>query len=268
MYVKFVKLSTTYNCMKYIIVLITLIALNLLASEVEMSYYPLKYSGKMENVVFYDSGKFETNNIVIGKTYQFNKCQLDFNTETNSFLDLALSDDTLIHIDEGSQFKFHTFLTSVENTDDLPTIARISNQNYICSLMVGMVDIVNSSTNGTFLLQTPRITIVLKKGKYRVVVQGKTTVIAVLEGKSVIYKIIESKELEIKENSFAHVTTYFSLSGKGIDVLNNGRPTANVRPIQLDDVDKIKSSCDDLTSSKSKILFSIVDKKVLGIKIR
>lgn len=253
--------------MRNIIYTLLILTTSIFAQDT-ISYYPLKQTGTVNNVIFYDDGKITTNNLILGNTYKYQKCQIDFETLTNSSFKLQFSDGTLISLTENSQLKLHDFSADIKNEGSFPSILKSDNQNYAFSLMTGILDVVNTSTNGTFMLQTPRVSMTLKTGKYRIVVQDKTTVLAVITGKAIIHRVIESKELTVTEGNFAHVSTYYSLSLKGMDTINNGKPTAVIKPIQLDDVKTITQSCDDLVSLSHEIIFALIDKKVIGIKIR
>jgi len=253
--------------MKNIIYTLLLLTVSVFSQDT-VSYYPLKQVGTINNLIFQDDGKIITNNIILGNTYKHENCQIDFETTTNSTFKFQFSDRTLVSLNENSQLKLHTFSSTIKNNTTVPSILVCDNQNYVFSLMSGVLDVVNTSTNGIFMLQTPRVSMTLKVGKFRIVVQDKTTVIAVLEGSATIHKVIESKELKIAEGNFAHVSTYYSLSLKGMDTMNNGRPTAVIKPIQPDDVKTITQSCNDLVSLSNETMFVLIDKKVIGIKIR
>ena len=245
-----------------------LLASSIYAAEIGSPFYPLSLLNNVENVVFYDDGKIHTNKLVISKTYQYEKCQLDFNTPTNSNIKLALADDVTIYLDENSQLKLHTFSVNLQNEGELPSLSKFSNKSYVFSLMGGAVDIINQSTNGSFILQTPRVTVSLKQGKYRIMVKDKTTIIVVLEGSAIANKVIESKEYIIEHGNFAHVSTYYSLSLKGMETLNNGKPTATTKPISPTDLEKMKVSFQELMDSRNTMLFSTINKEVVGIKLR
>lgn len=238
------------------------------SSEISSPIYVLKQSGTVENVIFYDNGKIKTNALDTGKTYSEGKCQLDYNTKSNSSVILAISDDVVVSLDESSEFKLHTFSVELGNGDSLPAKAKLSNKNIVATLMSGMVDVVNSSTNGQpVLLQTPRVTVVVGKGKTRVLVQGKTTIIAVIEGSSTLNKVVEGNKFVVPAGSFAHVTTYYSLSNKGIDLHNNGRPTATLKVISEEDLKRTGQNFSDMMSLSSGVMFSVIDKSVIGVKI-
>jgi len=253
--------------MKIILLILTLFISSVFAEQ-PLSYYPLHATGNVENTIFYDSSDIHTNQIVVGKTYQFDKAQIDFTTLTNTSLKLSFSDDTLISIEENTELKLHTYTTKLVNESETPVTVKSDNQNYIFSIMSGVIDVVNVSTNGTFLIQTPRVNITLKTGQYRILVQGKTTVIAVLSGTATIHKVIEGKEIKLESGNFAHVTTYYSLMTKGVDLMNNNKPTASIKKLSVEDVDKIKQSCEELSTLRQSMMFVLVDKKVVGVKIR
>ncbi len=255
--------------MRNIILLVILsFASSIYAGEIGSPFYPLSLLNNVENVIFHDDGKINTNKLVVGQTYQFEKCQLDFNTPTNSSIKLALADDVTVYLDENSQLKLHTFSVNLNNDGELPSLSKFSNKIYVFSLMGGAVDIINQSTNGSFILQTPRVTVSLKQGKYRIMVKDKTTIIVVLEGSAIANKVIESKEYIIEHGNFALVSTYYSLSLKGVGTMNNGKPTATTKQVSAEDLEKMKINFQELMDSRNTMLFSTINKEVVGIKLR
>lgn len=237
------------------------------ADEIPSPSYILKTVGKVDRVVFYDSGKIETNNLVVGSTYQTKDAQLDYLTGTNSTLVLSLADDVVLGIEENSELKIHTSTVDIKQVS-IPTKASFTNKNHVMSLMNGVVDIINISTNGTVLLQTPRVTIVVRQGKFRIIVQGKTTIVAAVEGAAVLQKLVDAKSGLVESGKFAHVTTYYSLSNKGMDLANNGKATASIGTIELDDVKKMSDSFNEIVKLHDSFIYIVDGGKILGVKIR
>jgi hypothetical protein len=237
------------------------------ADEVPSPSYILKTSGKVDRVVFYDSGKIETNNLIVGATYQYKDAQLDYITGTNSTLVMSLSDDVVLGVEENSELKIHTSTVDVKQVS-IPTKATLTNKNHVMSLMSGVVDVINISTNGMVLLQTPRVTIVVRQGKFRIIVQGKTTIVAAMEGVAVLQKLVDVKSGLVEAGKFAHVTTYYSLSNKGMDLANNGKATASIRPIETDDGKKMTDSFNETVKLHESFIYIVDGGKILGVKIR
>ena len=236
------------------------------SAEVPSPVYVLRSIGKVDAVVFYDNGKIETNNPVVGVTYQPKDAQRDYLTLTNSSVLLSLSDDVSISIDENSEFKLHTSTVDV-GRPTIPSKAMFTNKNHVATLMSGTIDLINLSSNGSFLLQTPRVTLTIGRGKCRVIVQGKTTVIAVLEGNVTAHKLVNGKSATIESGKYAHITTYYSLVGKGMDLANNGKPTADIRSIEQDDNKKMTDTFGENEKLHGSFIYIVDGEKVMGVKI-
>lgn len=229
--------------------------------------YLLKSTGTSEAVTFSDAGKISTNKLVVGETYIRENSQSDYNTKTNASLTLMLANEVIINLDENSEFKLHSSTVNVSNRGSLPSTSIFTDKNHVASLMAGAADIINTSSNGIFLLQTPRVSMTVGKGKFRVIVQGKTTIVVSLEGYVTLHKLVELKSVVIPEGKFAHVTTYYSLVNRGMDVLNNGKATATVKSIDAEDLKKMVDSFNDLSRLGSSVMFVEIDNRSVGVKI-
>lgn len=230
--------------------------------------YLLKSVGKTESVTLHDNGNISTNKVVAGETHVRENAQTDYNTQTNSSLSLLLGNELIVSLDENTEFKLHSSTVDILNRGSLPAASVFTNKNHVTSLMGGSADIINTSSNGTVLLQTPRVSMTIGKGKFRVIVQGKTTIVVALEGSVTLHKLVEPKSGVISDGKFAHVTTYYSLVSKGMDVLNNGKATATVKPIDDSDAKKMSESFNELLNLGSSVLFVEIDNKTVGVKIR
>lgn len=219
-------------------------------------------------VMLGDNGSISTNKLVVGETYIRENVQSDYNTQTNSSVSLLLGNETMVSLDENSEFKLHSSTVNVANRGSLPATSIFTDKNHVASLMNGSADIINTSSNGVFLLQTPRVSMTVGKGRFRVIVQGKTTIVVALEGSVALHKLVEPKSGVISDGKFAHVTTYYSLVTKGLDVLNNGKATATVKPIDDEDLKKMAESFNDLFLLGSSVMFVEIDNKTIGVKIR
>lgn len=252
----------------FILIALFFSCLTTIAAVYPTPTYLLKSAGKIEAVTLSDNGDIATNKLMVGETYVRENSQSDYNTHTNASLSLLLANETIVSLDENTEFKLHSSTVDIVNRGSLPSSSSFTNKNHVASLMGGSVDIINTSSNGTFLLQTPRVSMTVGKGKFRVIVQGKTTIVVALEGTVTLHKLVESKSGVISDGKFAHVTTYYSLVTKGVDVLNNGKATATVKPIDEEDSKKMTESFSDLLRLGSSVMFVEIDNKTVGVKIR
>jgi hypothetical protein len=230
--------------------------------------YTLKSFGQTELVILKDSGEVSTNKLVVGETHVTRQAQADYNTYSNSFLTLAVANEVVIGLDENSELKLHSSTVNVQNRGGLPAKSIFTDKNHVMSLMSGAMDIVNTSSNGVVTVQTPRVSLTVKKGKHRIIVKGKTTIAVCLEGSMVIHNTIEGKSLELTSEKFAHVSTYQSLVSKGPDLLNNGKATAVIRTVSDDDNKRISETFVEMVKDNDSVMFVEVDNKTVGIKIR
>lgn len=255
--------------MRYCILIFLIVTnLTVYSGEYPTPTFLLKQSGKCESLSVFDNGKIVTNKLTVGETFVRKDTQSEYVTETNSFLSLILASDLIVNIDENSEFKVHFSTVDILNHGSLPTKSVFTNKNHVTSLSSGSIDVINLTTNGSVLLQTPRVSMTLNRGKFRVIVQGKTTLVVCLEGSVILQKLAESKTVVVPESKFAHVTTYYSLTSKGTDVLNNGKPTATIKPIESDDLKKMGESFSELLKLSETVMFVEIDNKTIGVKIR
>jgi hypothetical protein len=253
--------------MKISILILILTVRCIFAQEIDVPFYILTPPINSEIVFLYDSGKIVTNSNKYGVTYSHQKCQLDFNTFTNGNLKMCFADGFVISLDENTQLKIHTAEAVKVNNTNIASVVRYSNQNYIFSLMSGVVDIFSESVTSKITIQTPRVSFILTSGKYRIIVDDKTTIIAVIDGKSTLSKVVETEEREIISGNFAHITTYYSLFSKGMPTPNSNRATSIIKPISTVDLDKMNVKFSDLKKLSADVIFVDVCESVHGIKI-
>lgn len=252
----------------FILITLLLSCLTVYSGGYPTPTYLLKSSGKYESLTINDSGTITTNKIIVGETYVRGDSQSDYTTQTNSSVELLLANEVAIRVDENSEFKIHSSTVNVSNRGSLPSASIFTDKNHVTSLMGGSVDIINTSSNGIFVLQTPRVSMTVNRGKFRVIVQGKTTIIVCLEGSITLNKLVESNSSVLSAGKFAHVTTYYSLVTKGVDVLNNGKATATVKEIAPQDLSKMSAEFELFSKSAGEVLFVEVDNKTVGVKVR
>ena len=177
----------------------------------------------------------------------------------------------IVSVNESSKFNLSNFIIDCENLNSLPSVARISNYNYATDLSEGIVDVVIPEQNkdSKFTIHTPRVNLILGVGKFRIVVQGKTTIIAVLSGKAYAANLVESLKYEINEGKVATITTFVPLNKVGNDPyknINNNKPTASIKDILTDDLNDLTKNFNTLSNIKESVIFSVIDQKIIGIK--
>lgn len=231
--------------------------------EIPSPIYVLNKSGSVAAIENTEQN-IKTNQFNLGKTYKFTYGG-ELHTDTNSTTTMLISDFMAISIHESSDFRFHANTVDVEFST-APSKLNSKNKYNSFSLLSGSVDILNSSTNGITVIQTPRVVVNLKRGMFRVIVQGKITIVVVYEGIAVLNKVVEGKELILNPKTFAHVTTYVSLLNKGVDVLNNGMPTANVKDIPNGELLKFSEIHSELNKFLDSVFFADIDGIIVGIK--
>jgi hypothetical protein len=83
-----------------------------------------------------------------------------------------------------------------------------------------------------------------------------------------LHKLVDPKDGLVDAGKYAHVTTYYSLLSKGMDTLNNGKATATIKQISIEDVKRVNDSFDELSRLGSNVIFVESDNKTIGVKIR
>jgi len=154
---------------------------------------------------------------------------------------------------ENAEFKMHSFFVECDNVDNPPEIVKVSSYNYAVSLLNGSMDIIidDHSNISSFSIHTPRVNLTLMRGKFRIIVQDKTTVVIVLSGNGYALNLAESKKLEITEGNFSIITTYVPLTS-AYQQLN--KPTANTKPIFEEDMENLKQTFESLSKLKQEMI--------------
>jgi len=174
--------------------------------------------------------------------------------------------DTSIKIEEGSSVSLVNGQIIHLNKTSPPARAMLSERIMSFTVLDGSIDIVSLGVKAPLMVHTPRVTVLVKRANCRIIVQGKTTIVAVESGEVLLNKVVEGDKLPVKSGAYAHVTTYVSLSNKGMDTINNGRPTATIKEISQSEQLNLKESIIQLSKDYDSVFFATIRGEVIGIK--
>lgn len=201
------------------------------------------------------------NGAVIGKTYNPEDNMIEIITKTNQTMDLQLSTGTQIRVLPGSEFRVDAFNQMVQNVDNEPELVRYSDYLLNMSLMNGEAYIVNysyNSPNTMCILQTPLANLELNGGKYLIKANQKFVICYVVEGKVAILHPKTNKKEEVKQGQMAFVVPFPGESSVMIT-------SKSTEPGELlKQINAIK----EVESSKDSVMFIVIDKKVVGVKVK
>ena len=203
-----------------------------------------------------------------GKTLQSFETQIDYNTTNGVSQEMCFLNNVMVYVNENSQFSINQTYADYE-TPTLPSVIKLIKIKYTFSIMDGVVDIINDNTNNVdnnVVIHTPRINMTLNQGKFRVIADKDTTVVAVFNGSVDVLNVLEGKRVRILESNCGIITKHIPLSTKDANFYSVSKSTVSIKPIQVDDIDKLKITFSKLAESLKNVIFVVIDNKIYGVK--
>jgi hypothetical protein len=161
----------------------------------------------------------------------------------------------------GSEFRVDAFNQMVQNVDNEPELVRYSDYLLNMSLMNGETYIVNysyNSPNTMCILQTPLANLELNGGKYLIKANQKFVICYVIEGKVAVLHPKTNKKEEVKQGQMAFIVPFPGESSVMIT-------SKSTEPGEfLKQINAIK----EVESSRDSVMFVVIDKKVVGVKVK
>ena len=181
---------------------------------------------------------------------------------------MCFLNNVFVSVNENTKFLINQSYSEYA-IQSLPSVIKPSKISYTFSVMQGDIDIVNSNTNNTdntIVVHTPRINIILNEGQFKIIADKETTVIAVYKGSAHILNLLEDRKYKLSENNCGIITRYVPLTTRHDDPYYITKSTISVKPIQQDDLDKLKVVFNKIVESLRSVVFVIIDNKVSGVK--
>jgi hypothetical protein len=193
----------------------------------------------------------------------------EINTDTNEFAILLFSNNTLVKVNQNSEFRVDGFEMSLDNTNSYPSRINVNTYNMNLALMEGEAYFVifkNSKTD-QLILQTPVSNLGLEVGKYYIQSSKKSVLVYILEGTLDVYDNVTNKKETIKSNNAVLINPPLVLSPKQRELFGDKANTSVKKPKEgqfkpfLDVVNEMELVRDE-------VIFISVDNKIVGAKVK
>jgi len=202
-----------------------------------------------------------TNKIVVGRTYTAGDSMLEIITKSNEIVDLQLSSGTQVRVSPSSEFRVDAFNQMVQNVDNEPELVKYSDYLLNMALMDGEAQFINysyNSPNTMCILQTPLANLELNGAKCLIKANQKYVICYVVEGKVNILHPKTNKKEEIKQGQMGFVVPF--PGEQSVMITSKATEPGEL----LKQINAIK----EVESSRDSVMFVVIDKKVVGVKVK
>ena len=212
--------------------------------------------------------KLTTTSLVVKQTYD---CQDNIYTivNTNNESILAFSTDVIVKLNDNSKLNIDSFEQSFNNISELPDVATYVTTNLNLSLFGSAQFNVKSqfTEENPMIVSTSMASIVIKSGKFIIRSEEKSLLLIVLEGEATALDSLSKHKQTVKDKNMLVVVPAPKLQGRAAEHIKK----QNMFSLKsLDDVDnkELTTELTALSDVQSNIKFIVVNKDVVGVKIR
>ena len=201
-----------------------------------------------------------TEKIAVGQTYRIDADIFEVATKEVETMTLEFSTDLLVKVNPETRFSVDAFNQLIINYEDPPSLLKAQYAITTLSLSSGEVEVIAPQVdeNSQCVIQTPLANVLLAGGRYSIKSNAKYTIVNVIEGKATIMGLDEKKS-DIVKGQMGLVIP-FPGKNDGIMVTSKG-----ISPTEL--VELVKAT-DTLQLLQKNVVFAIIDKKVVGVRIK
>ena len=198
--------------------------------------------------------------LVFGKTYRLETDVMEIKTKAEETVTFAFSTGLQAKVAPNSTFSIDAFNQLVANNESQPAALKAEYAITALSLLDGDVEFLcpKLDTNSQCILQTPLVNITLAEGKLSVRSNPKYVILNAIEGG---VTVVDSKNKR----------TFIDKGNLGLIIPYPGREgeiMVTQRPISPDELQKITNSIEQLENQKKDVLFVVMDKKVVGVRLK
>lgn len=203
----------------------------------------------------------ETLPLVVGKTYSSDTDMMEFATRETQIINLRMSTGIRVRIHPSSEFRVDAFNQMIKNSDAQPELIVSSDYTINLALMNGEAFFIvpkYDSSNTMCVLQTPLANLELSGGKYFVKANQKFVICYVVEGSVGVFNPKTNKKDVIQTPQMAFIVPFpgeigVMVTSKGID---SGELLKQITTLK------------EIDSSVDSVIFAVIDKKIVGIKVK
>jgi hypothetical protein len=228
-----------------------------------------KFSDNL-NYNVYDVSKksFITNKLEMMKTYELAVNTFEINTVTNEFSNLFFANNTVVKIEQNSEFRVDLFNMMLKDTNAFPYKISVDSYNMNLSLINGSAYfVVNKGSNDSAMLQTPLSNFGLDTGKYWVQANQKFVLVFILDGTLDVYDNITNKKETIQANNVVLIRPLEALAPHKIDVFVD-KTTTSVKAVKPEQIKELLTDVDALAAVKNEVIFVDVSGNIVGVKVK
>lgn len=203
----------------------------------------------------------ESNDLIVGRTYSSDVESIEISTSKSQNVLLKLSNEILVELQPNSKFSVDGFNQMVKNdeaepmlvvyTDYISNLNLLSGDAYISSPLY-------DSDNTMNVLQTPLANLELSGGKYLVKSSQKFVICYVIDGSVKVFNPKTNKKEVIENDQMAFIVPFPGETG--VMVTSKTIESGEL----LEQTNKIK----EIEKNKDSVIFAVIDKKIVGIKVK
>jgi hypothetical protein len=216
-----------------------------------------------------DKKAFSTNKLEILKTYDIDLNTFEINTDTDQFATLYFPNNTIIKLEQNSEFRIDGFNTTFKETLPYPSRIEVDTYNMNLALMDGEAYFIvgQQTTNDQFFVQTPVSNLGLNKGKYYLQSTKKSAMVYILDGTLEVYDNVTNDKKVVKAGNAVLIHPSAALSPKQMELFGDKmvHSVKKAKPEQFKPYIDVANSLDVIPT---EVIFIYVDKKVVAVKVK
>lgn len=198
--------------------------------------------------------------IVVGKTYRLDTDVMEVKTKVGESLSLALSTGLQLKVLPDSTFSIDSFNQLVVNDEGQPSTLKAEYAVTSLSLMDGEIELIcpKLDTNSQCILQTPLVNVNLAEGRLSIKANPKYVILNAIEG-GVVVMDSKNKKTVIDKGNLGLIIPY---PGK------DGQIMVTQKAISPEELEKLTTALSDMAKTQKDVLFVVMDKKVVGVRLK
>lgn len=244
-----------------IFLMVLLLGINLLlAEEFTMGGIYVQLATENQSCNFISRTTNIIDQLKVGKTYHLGVEVMEIKTKANESVTLVFSNGLILRVQPNSIFSIDSCNQLVVNYEDQPSALKSEYSITSLSLMEGDVELIcpKFDIHSQCILQTPLVNVNLNQGKLSIRANPKYVMLNTIEG---AVTVIDSKN---KSN-------VIDKGNLGLIIPFPGRENEMIvtqKTISPDELRRVSISITDLEKAKQNVFFAIIDKKIVGIRLK
>lgn len=212
--------------------------------------------------------EFHTNKLETLKTVDVGMDTFEVNTLSNQFANVILANNTVVKVEQNSEFRVDSFNINLKETNIFPFKINVENFNMNLALMNGSAYfVVNKKTNDQAMLQTPLSNFGLDNGKYWIQVDNKFVIVIILDGTLGVYDNVTNKKEIVGSGNIVLIRPFEFHVGKQADLFVDKTDTS-VKKAKSEQLKNLVKNVDELSKVNDEVIWVSIDGKIAAVKIK